>query len=87
MCVWESVGAVIGFDLLSVYFSRSADHMNRFIVHKERPQCGVVIRPLSMSLLDSLSSGDDEDYDDNEDDAGNGNGVFYLLISHFYYFS
>ncbi len=82
MCV--CVCAVIGFDLLSVYFSHSADHMNRFIVHTEKPLCCVVIRSFSLyvalSLLDSLSSGDDEDYDEDEDDAGNGNGVFHTLL-------
>lgn len=41
--------AVIGFDLLSVYFPHSADHMNRFIVHTESPLCCVVIRSLSPS--------------------------------------
>uniref|UniRef100_A0A8C2L969 Fibroblast growth factor receptor n=1 Tax=Cyprinus carpio TaxID=7962 RepID=A0A8C2L969_CYPCA len=30
-----------------------------------------------LSLLDSLSSGDDEDYDEDEDDAGNGNAPFW----------
>lgn len=38
---------------------------------------------ITLSLLDSLSSGDDEDYDEDEDDGGNGNGVFHPLISHF----
>lgn len=77
--------AVIGFDLLSVYFPHSADHMNRFIVYTESPLCcsNKIALSIALSLLDSLSSGDDEDYDEDEDDAGNGNGVFHPLISYF----
>ena len=38
---------------------------------------------LCFPFSDSLSSGDDEDYDEDPEDAGNGNGEFLInLYSH-----
>ncbi len=34
----------------------------------------------SCFFSDSLSSGDDEDYDEDPEDAGNGNGEFLITI-------
>lgn len=42
-------------------------------------------RSCVFSPEDSLSSGDDEDYDEDPEDAGNGNGEF--LLSFFFSFN
>lgn len=39
------------------------------------------------SSEDSLSSGDDEDYDEDPEDAGNGNGEFLITIFKLHFLS
>ena len=39
------------------------------------------LNPICLLLSDSLSSGDDEDYDDAPEDAGNGNGEVLIILS------